>query len=131
MNTEEKIYNALEDFQFLENQDKENVMVGEYFLYRASMNALKFQLDLIANTSRNDSNAVKFKSSTNVLMQLLKAYKKDLDKGQNYERQAFYWKMLYEGVVEEEKMQEILKENLVRLLNENERLLDKIQTLEK
>lgn len=128
MNTEEQIHKALEDFQLLENQDKENVMVKEYLLYKASMNALKFQLDLIAKTSRNDSDALKFKSSTNTLVQLVTAYKKDLDKAQNYERQAFYWKMKYEGVVEEEKMQDILKKNLHRLLEENERLLKRIES---
>lgn len=131
MTTDEKIDQALEDFQFLEEQDKENVMIEEYLLYKAATNALKFQVDLLTKASRNDSNALKFKSSTNVLIQLLKAYKKGLDKAQNYERQAFYWKMKYEGVMEEEKMQEILKENLKRLLNENERLIDKIETLEK
>ncbi len=122
MTNEDKINKALEDFQFLEEQDKENVMIGEYALYQAGLGALKFQVDLANKSTRNDSNAVKFKSSTNIFIQLLKAYKSLLDKAQNYERKAFYYKMKYDSVMEQEKMQQNLLDSISRLMDENDRL---------
>ena len=131
MNLEEKIDKALEDFQFLEEQDRENVMVNEQVLLRTAYKALDFQQGLAEKGNESNPNASKFKSSVNILIQFYKMSKECLNQSSNFEKKAFYWKMKYDSVVQEEEMQEILKENLQRLLDENERLLDKIQTLEK
>jgi len=130
MNTQEKIDKSLNDFQLLENERKQNSLVNEYFLQRAGYSALKFQIDLVNSSNRNDSNAVKFKSSVNVLQQLFKAFKTLLNESSNYERRAFYYQMKYEGVKDQEAVNENILENVNRLLNENEQLKQKLKQYE-
>ncbi len=122
MTNEDKINTALEDFQFLEEQDKENSMVNEQILYRTAHKSLMFQIDLINKSTRNDSNATNFKSSVNVLMQFYKAAKGVLNESINNEKKAFYWKMKYDGVIEQEKINQNLLDSIAILMDENDRL---------
>ena len=69
MTTDEKIDQALNDFQFKENQDKENDMLNEQILCRTAYISLKFQIDLANKGDKSNPNASKFKSSVNVLQQ--------------------------------------------------------------
>lgn len=130
MTAQDKIDTALNDFQFLEDQTKQNNLVNEYFLQRAGYNALMFQVDLANKSKRNDSNALKFKDSVNILQQLFKAFKTLLNDSSNFERKAFYYQMKYEGVKEQESINENIMENVNRLLTENERLNEKLKQYE-
>ena len=130
MNTEERIDNALDDFQLLQNQTNKNQLMNEYFLQREGYSALMFQVELMNNSKRNDSNALKFKSSVNILQQLYKAFKTLLNESSNFERKAVYYQMKYEGVMQQESINENIMQNVNRLLTERDELQDKLKQYE-
>lgn len=130
MNTEERIDNALDDFQLLQNQTNKNQLMNEYFLQREGYSALMFQVELMNNSKRNDSNALKFKSSVNILQQLYKAFKTLLNESSNFERKAVYYQMKYEGVMQQESINDNIMQNVNRLLTENDELKDKLKQYE-
>lgn len=130
MNTQEKIDSALTMFQDLEEADKKNTVLHDVELSNASHTVVNFLVNLANKTTKNDSNATKFKKGVNILLQLLKRYNQAIKELANYERKAVYYQMKYEGVIEQEAVNDSIMQNVQRLLDERDELKQKLSKYE-
>ena len=128
--TQEKIDSALTMFQDLEEADKKNTVLHDVELSNASHTVVNFLVNLANKTTKNDSNATKFKKGVNILLQLLKRYNQAIKELANYERKAVYYQMKYEGVIEQEAVNDSIMQNVQRLLDERDELKQKLSKYE-
>lgn len=135
MNTEEKIDKALDMFQLLEEDQKKNGILRDIELSNASNMVLGFMKDLADKSTKNDSNALKYKEGVGVLIKLLKRYIGLYKLIDNYDKRAVYWQMKYEGVRDMEAVQEKILDNAIMFSDkldkceqENKSLLKRIQS---
>lgn len=122
MTTEERIDKSLNDFEFLENQHREDELIKEFDLMQLSKTVLGGFKNLADKSKKNDSNALNFKNGINILIKLLNAYSGLLNKSRNYERKALYYKMKYDSVIDQEEVNRNIIKHASDVMEERDRL---------
>lgn len=117
-----KTQQALDNYDLFKKHEEEVSFFNEYNLLMASNGVLTEWKEKANRLDLSVSKNVKLKNDVDILINLFKAYKllkMDFD---NIQARSVYYKMKYEGVKQEEEMQEFLKNQLQKLLDENEEL---------